>query len=144
VNRNLPFDFIFDYLLPIETRVQALFGMFYIYTGQKLLLVLRERRNQPEMNGIWIAVAKGGHESLIKELPALRPFPGPRSKKGEDGWLVIPATSDDLERSAIRIGELIAHRDPRIGKIPPPRRPKTKPPQTHSTQKPKKDQPRDV
>jgi hypothetical protein len=73
VNHDLPFDFIFDYLLPIETRVQALFGMFYIYSGQKLLLVLRERRNQPEMNGIWIAVAKGGHESLQKELPALRP-----------------------------------------------------------------------
>jgi hypothetical protein len=130
---DLPFDFIFDYLLPIETRVQALFGMFYVYSSQKLLLVLRERRNQPEMNGIWIAVAKGGHESLKKELPALRPFPGPRSKKGEDGWLLIPATSDDLERSAIRICELITHRDSRIGKIPPPRRPKTK-----------KDQPRDV
>jgi hypothetical protein len=133
VNRDLPFDFIFDYLLPIETNVQPFFGMFSVYSGQKLLLILRNRPNQPEMNGIWIPTARGSQPSLQKELPTLHSFPGPRSKKGESKWLFIPATSDDLESSAIRVCELIAHRDPRIGRISAPRRPK-----------PKKNQPRDT
>jgi hypothetical protein len=59
VNREMPFDFILDYLLPIEMEVRPFFGMFSIYSGQKLLLMLRDRKNEPEMNGIWIAMNKG-------------------------------------------------------------------------------------
>lgn len=122
MNREIPFDFIFDYLLPIETTVKPFFGMFAIYSGERLLLMLRERDNQPEMNGIWIATARGGHESLKKELPALRRFSGLKEKDSGNGWQMIPATADDFEKTAIRVCELIVRRDPRIGKIPPLKR----------------------
>jgi hypothetical protein len=56
----MPFDFILDYLLPIETTVKPFFGMFAIYYREKLLLILRERNNQPGMNGIWIATNGSG------------------------------------------------------------------------------------
>jgi hypothetical protein len=121
VNREIPFDFILDYLLPIETTVKAFFGMFAIYSGEKLLLILRERDNQSEMNGIWIATAKGGQESLKKELPVLRMISGLKKEAGA-GWQMIPAAADDFEEAAIRICELIVRRDPRIGKIPPVRK----------------------
>jgi hypothetical protein len=124
VNREIPFEFIFDYLLPIETTVKPYFGMFAIYSGEKLLLMLRERDNEPEMNGIWIATAKGGHESLKKELPALRRFSGLKETDSGNGWQMIPVTADDFEETAIRVCELIARRDPRIGKIPPMKRKK--------------------
>ena len=119
VNREIPFDFILDYLLPIETTVKPFFGMFAVYSGEKLLLMLRERDKQPEMNGIWIATAKGGQESLKKELPVLRMIAGPKTKESGAGWQMIPVAADDFEAAAIRVCELIVRRDPRIGKIPP-------------------------
>jgi hypothetical protein len=122
MNREIPFDFIFDYLLPIETTVKPFFGMFAIYSGEKLLLMLRERDNQPGLNGIWIATARGGQESLKKALPALRTVSGPKAKNPETGWQMISATADDFEETAIRVCELIIRRDPRIGKIPPLKR----------------------
>jgi hypothetical protein len=121
VSREIPFDFILDYLLPIETETRPFFGMFSIYSGQKLLLMLRDRKNEPEMNGIWIALNKG-HVSLKAELPGLRPYPGGRPGKKDNGWLQIHPDIDNFEQLAIRICEMIVHRDPRIGKILPPRR----------------------
>ena len=126
MNREIPFEFIFDYLLPIETTVKPYFGMFAIYSGERLLLMLRERDNQPEMNGIWIATAKGGHESLKKELPVLRRFSGLKETDSGNGWQMIPVTADEFEETAIKICELIARRDPRIGKIPPLKRKRKK------------------
>ncbi|HTR29605.1 MAG TPA: CocE/NonD family hydrolase [Puia sp.] len=121
MNREIPFDFILDYLLRIETEVRPFFGMFAVYSGQKLLLMLRERNNEPEMNGIWIAVGSG-HAALKAEMPGLRPYPGSDGGKKDNGWLQIHPDLDNFEQLAIRICELIVHRDPRIGRIPPPKR----------------------
>jgi hypothetical protein len=126
VNRDIPFDFILDYLLPIEMEIRPFFGMFSIYSGQKLLLMLRDRSNEPEMNGIWIAMNKG-HEELKRELPGLCEYPGARPCKKDDGWLHIPPEADNFEQLAIRICEMIVHRDPRIGKIKPPWKSKVAP-----------------
>ncbi len=119
MDREPPFDFIFDYLLPIEIEVKPFFGMFAIYANSKLLLLLRERANEPEKNGIWIATVGNGAESLKKELPGSVILFERKSRKDE--WLLIPPDDDAFESSAIRLCELIVHRDPRIGKIPKPR-----------------------
>lgn len=117
MNREIPFNFILDYLLPIPTNVQPFFGMTAIYSRHKLLLMLRDRSNEPGMNGIWIATAKNGDESLLNELTELRLVWGPKKKKKEDGWLLLPAKAGAFEETAIRICDLIVQRDPRIGKI---------------------------
>lgn len=119
-SRDIPFDFILDYLLPIDATVKPSFGMFYIYSGRRLLLILRERLNEPGLNGIWVPTNPAGQASLRMEYPALRPFPGLDAKKKKSNaiWLVIPPDHDDFERSAIGICQLIAHRDPRIGRLP--------------------------
>jgi hypothetical protein len=124
--RNTPFNFIFDYLLPLDITVKPLFGMFMIYTGQRIILVLRDRKEQPEINGIWVATNKGHQESLKKEFPVLRAFSGPKSGDTGNGWQMIPKDAPDFESAAIRICELIVHHDPRIGKIPVPRKPRKK------------------
>ena len=129
MNREIPFDFIFDYLLPIETDVKPFFGMFAIYHGQKLLLLLRQRDNEPEMNGVWVATTPDGLDSLQQELPALHCMFSPKKgAKRKDGaaWLVIPPEVADFEKTAIRICELIVHRDPRIGRISKPRAPRAR------------------
>lgn len=124
--KPIPYNFIFDYLLPLELTVKPLFGMYMIYTGQRIILVLRERQNQPEMNGIWVATNKGHQKSMKRDFPVLRSFSGPKSEDSGAGWQMIPADADDFEATAIKICELIVHRDPRIGKIPVPKRKKVK------------------
>jgi len=66
-----------------------------------------------------VATAKGGQESLKKDLPALRTFSGPKGKDSGAGWQMVSPAADDFEETAIKVCELIARRDPRIGKIPP-------------------------
>jgi hypothetical protein len=124
--KPIPFDFIFDYLLPLEVTVKPLFGMYMIYAGERIILVLRDRKNQPETNGIWVATNKGHQKSLKKDFPVLRSFAGPKSADSGTGWQMIPAEADDFEATAIRICELIVRRDPRIGKIPVPKKPRKK------------------
>ena len=42
--------------------------------------------------------------------------------KDVTGWQVLPVDAPDFEETALRACELIAARDPRIGKIPKPRK----------------------
>ena len=124
MDREPPFDFIFDYLLPIEIEVKPFFGMFAIYANNKLLLLLRERDKETEKNGIWIATVGNGVETLKAELPGSLVLFERKSRKDE--WLLISSDEDAFERSAIRLCELIVRRDPRIGRIPKPRARKRK------------------
>ncbi|MEI9974922.1 MAG: hypothetical protein WDO73_24425 [Ignavibacteriota bacterium] len=41
------------------------------------------------------------------------------------GWQLLPADAPDFEESAMRACELVMARDPRIGKIPKSKKPKT-------------------
>ena len=118
---EIPFDFILDYLLRIETTIKPFFGMFSIYAGQKLLLILRDRSSEPELNGIWVPTNKDSLESLKAELPALERHFGLTKAKSAAVWLLLPDTSADFERTAISLCDLLVHRDPRIGRLSKPR-----------------------
>ena len=112
---SIPYEFVFDYL-PNGVIVKKMFGMHYIYWGKKILLILRKRQNEPELNGIWIAANKQHHQSLVNEAPELAPF----SVKGDDlygNWLLIKDDAEALEEAAIKVCELIVHGDPRIGRL---------------------------
>jgi hypothetical protein len=122
---NLPFDFVFDYLLPLEVSVRPLFGLFAVYAGEKILLILRQRKSQPEINGVWIATKKEYHKSLKKDLPSLCPVVAYANVMGETEWQMLPASATDFETAAIKICSLILRGDPRIGRLPKPR-PKTR------------------
>lgn len=121
---EIPFDFILDYLVRIETTIKPFFGMFSIYSGQKLLLILRDRKNEPEQNGIWVPTNKDSLESLKTDLPALRQIYGIGKAKSAAVWLLLPDTAADFERSAITLCDLLVHRDPRIGRLSKPRAPR--------------------
>jgi len=118
---EIPFDFILDYLLRLETTVKPFFGMFSIYIGPKLLLILRDRQNEPGLNGIWVPTNKDSLESLKAELPALRQIYGIGKAKSAAVWLLLPDTAADFERTAITLCDLLVRRDPRIGRLSKPR-----------------------
>jgi hypothetical protein len=71
-------------------------------------------------NGVWLATAPEHHHSLRRIFPNMRSVQ--LFGKAVTDWQVLPADAPDFEEAALRACELIAARDPRIGKLPKPRR----------------------
>ena len=97
-----------------------MFGLYAIYIDEKIVLVLRDRKDQPETNGVWVATNKEHHKSLKDELPSLRSFSIYSKAVKETGWQMLPVDSDDFETSVIKLCELIKRGDQRIGRVPKP------------------------
>lgn len=114
--KPIPFEFILDYLFPFVPEIKPMFGSFAFYNGKKIVLIVRDKKDDPEMNGVWVATSKEHHESLRKELPSLSSIP--LLGKGETNWQLIPAGADDFEAAVIHVCELVKKGDKRIGTIP--------------------------
>lgn len=111
----IPYEFVFDYL-PDSVIVKKMFGMHYVYWKRKIMMILRNRRNQPEFNGVWVATNTSHHESLQKDVPELGPFfLAGNERRGN--WLLIQGDTDGFEEATIKVCELISHGDPRIGNL---------------------------
>lgn len=118
MSKNIPFSFVFDYLATIDITVKPMFGMFGVYVDEKILLILRQRKDHPDTNGVWIATQTEHHKSLKKELPSMCSISTYSDGIQETEWQVLPATSDDFEPSVIKVCNMITRGDPRIGRIP--------------------------
>jgi hypothetical protein len=118
---NIPFDFVFDYL-PLDITVKPMFGMWAIYAGSKIMLILRQREDHPDTNGVWVATNSEHHKSLRADLPSLCSIATYSVGMKETEWQLIPVDADDFEASVIKACELITQGDRRIGRIPKPRK----------------------
>ncbi|MGP8215952.1 MAG: hypothetical protein ACLQQ4_10345 [Bacteroidia bacterium] len=126
-SKNIPFYFVVDYLVPAEPRVRPFFGCYSVYIGDKIIFVLRDKKTYPECNGVWIATSHEHHKSLKKELPSMCSVTVLNDGAGRDtGWQMLRADDDNFEPLVIKACELILHGDPRIGKIPKPRKKRKK------------------
>jgi hypothetical protein len=123
--KSIPFRFILDYLVPLEVTVKPMFGLWAIYVNEKIVFALREREDYPDTNGVWVATTSEHHESLKTELPSLRSI-SPFGRVKETEWQILPLDADDFEASVMKACDLIKHHDQRIGRIPVPRKVKTK------------------
>ena len=112
---NAPFDFVFDYL-PANITVKKMFGMHYIYLGKRIMLILRSSNKQPQWNGMWVATSTDHHQSLKNNIPELGAFFLDGNER-HGNWLFLKDNTEDFEGAAIKICELIAHGDARIGKL---------------------------
>ena len=97
-----------------------MFGCLAVYVGEKIVLVLRDKRQPDADNGVWLATTEEHHESLRHEFPNMRSIAV--FGKEVSGWQVLPADAPDFEEAALHACDLIAARDPRIGKVPKPRK----------------------
>ncbi len=116
IKEKLPYSFVLEELATLDIRSKPMFGFVYVYLGEKLIFLLRERTNQPERNGLWLATMSECLASLREEFPLL-----PSSSvisSGKNGWLFLPARLELFESYAVRACELIAKYDARIGVIP--------------------------
>jgi hypothetical protein len=123
-SKNIPFYFVIDYLLQLEPRINPMFGSYAVYVGEKIVFILRERKTHPEVNGVWIATGHEHHKSLKKEFPSMCSVSVLNNGNGETGWQMLQADDEDFEPLVIKACELVLRGDPRIGKVPKPKKKK--------------------
>lgn len=124
--KKIPFEFVFDYLLPLEPVTKPMFGCHALYLGEKIVLILRDRKDHPEANGVWLATSAEHHESLKQELPSMCSIYILSDGKAKTNWQMLPSDADDFESSVIRVCEMVRHGDKRIGKVPKAKKKKAK------------------
>jgi hypothetical protein len=113
---------VLDALAELDIRTNPMFGCLAVYVGEKIVLVLRDKREPSADNGVWLATTHEHHDSLRREFPSMRSIQV--FGKKVTGWQVLPSDATDFEEAAMRACELIIAGDERIGKIPASRRSK--------------------
>ena len=118
VNRRkvVPHEFVLDAIAALEPETRRMFGCLAVYVGNKIVFILRDKRDKTADNGVWLATTQEHHESLRREFPNMRSIQVLGKKI--TGWQVLPANAPDFEQAALRACELVLSRDPRIGKVP--------------------------
>ncbi len=112
----VPHEFVLDALTDLSPVTRSVFGCLAVYIEEKIVIILRDKRDGTPDNGVWLATTKEHHESLRREFPRMRSIQA--FGKAVTGWQVLPVDSPDFERDALRACELILSKDPRIGKVP--------------------------
>jgi hypothetical protein len=118
--KPVPHEFVLDALAALSPRTHPMFGCLAVYVDDKIVLILRDKSNSTADNGVWIATTEEHHKSLLRDFPNMRSIRVLGKKV--TGWQVLPSDALDFEQAALRACELIAARDPRIGKVPGARR----------------------
>lgn len=118
--KAVPYEFVLEALTALSATTRPMFGCTAVYVSEKIVLILRDRSSEPADNGVWIATTEVHHESLRREFPHMRSIRVFGTKV--TGWQVLPADAPDFEEAALRACELIALKDPRIGKVPKARK----------------------
>jgi hypothetical protein len=118
--KAVPYEFVLDALADLPTETRTMFGCLAVYLGDKIVFILRDRRDNAADNGVWLATTEEHHESLAREFPRMRSIQ--LFGKGITGWQVLPADAPDFEQAALHACDLILARDPRVGKVPKSRR----------------------
>jgi hypothetical protein len=115
-----PHEFVLDALAPASPVTRPMFGCLAVYVKDRIVFILRDRPDETADNGIWLATTPEHHDSLRREFPRMRSIQV--FGTSITSWQVLPADASDFEESAMRACELVLARDPRIGKVPSPRR----------------------
>ena len=111
-----PHEFVLEALAALAPTTRTMFGCLAVYFEDKIVLILRDRQDSPEDNGVWLATTAEHHESLQREFPSMRSIQLFGRKTTH--WQVLPVDAPDFEAAALRACGLIIARDPRIGKVP--------------------------
>src|SRR5208283_5044529 len=115
-----PYEFVLDALAPLAPWTRPMFGCLAVYVKEKIVLILRDKRDGTPDNGVWLCTTLEHHESLRRDFPNMRSIQVLGKKV--TGWQVLPADAPDFEEAALHACELVIAGDPRIGKVPGARR----------------------
>jgi hypothetical protein len=102
-------EFVLDAMAALSPETRSMFGCLAVYVEGKIVLVLRDRRDQAADNGVWLTTTEEHHESLRSEFPNMRSIQA--FGKKVTGWQVLPVDASDFEEAALRAGEPIVASD---------------------------------
>ncbi|HEY2513576.1 MAG TPA: hypothetical protein VGI39_22060, partial [Polyangiaceae bacterium] len=94
-----PFAWVLDELAPLDPWTRPMFGCLAVYTGDRIVLILRDKASPVADDGVWVATTREHHESLRRDLPSLRSITVlalPATGR-ETGWQILPAEADGFE-----------------------------------------------
>ncbi len=114
MNYLIPHDFVLRLLYPVKTTKRKMLGGYALYSGKKLLLLLRDSETAPEFNGVFVATVPEFYEELRAEIHASRmefDLDGTR-----DSWIFISEDLEDFEAKVGKACELIKAGDGRVGR----------------------------
>jgi hypothetical protein len=118
--KTVPHQFVLDAIAALSPTTRPMFGCLAVYVADKIVLILRDKRDKTADNGVWLATTEEHHDNLRREFPNMRSIQV--LGKGVTGWQVLPVDAPDFEEAALRACDLILAKDPRIGKVPEVRR----------------------
>ena len=123
--KPIPHPVVLEALAPLSPMTRPMFGCLAIYVNDKIVLILRDKQGPSPDNGVWLATTEMHHDSLRCEFPNMRSI----QVFGREvtHWQVLPVDAPDFEEAALRACEMIAAKDPRIGKVPKKKRKGRKP-----------------
>ena len=118
--KAIPHEFVLEAIAERSPRTRSMFGCLAVYVEDKIVFLLRDKRDKTPDDGVWLATTQEHHESLRREFPNTRSIQV--FGKPVTNWQVLPSDAKDFEEAALRACELIVAGDPRIGKVPAGRR----------------------
>ena len=70
--KAVPHQFVLDAIAALSPTTRPMFGCLAVYVADKIVLILRDKRDETADNGVWLATTKDHHESLRREFPNMR------------------------------------------------------------------------
>lgn len=118
VQRVHPHQWLWEPLEDDPTFVlRSMFGAKAAYLAGKLVLCFCA--GEEPWRGVLVCTERAHHPALLAEFPELAAHPIlPK-------WLYLPEAADQFERTGARLVSLALRRDPRIGVIPQPKKPRS-------------------
>jgi hypothetical protein len=114
--KPVPHEFVLEALASLSPWTRPMFGCLAVYAAERIVLILRDKPDHADDNGVWLCTAHEHHESLRRDFPNMRSIH--LLGKKVTGWQVLPLNAPDFEEAALRACEFVLAGDPRIGKMP--------------------------
>jgi hypothetical protein len=89
----------------LSPESRPMFGCLAMYVDDKIVFILRDKRDNTAGNGVWLTTTPEHHESLRREFSNMRSIQALGKKI--TGWQVLPADAPDFEKAALRACEII-------------------------------------
>ena len=70
--KAVPHEFVLDAIASLSPETRSMFGCLAVYVQDKIVLILRDKRDGTADNGVWLATTEEHHQSLRREFPNMR------------------------------------------------------------------------
>lgn len=122
IKKQIPYDFILEELTGTDYDTKPMFGCTAIYVGDKIMLILRKKEEMDEDTGLWVCIPDEYTQEMKAKYPQLK---GVSFFSAEDSaWQCLHETNEDFEPLALEFCKMIKKGDPRIGRMPKPKKKK--------------------